>query len=69
MGLTALYNFNENDTSNVRDYSGNGNHSTGITGTLVIQNSDIGKEGVFDETDKITLPVLDEVFDGHNNWS
>lgn len=58
MGLVALWNFNEDDAATVHDYSTNAGHSTATAG-LTIQNSAIGKEGVFDgTTTEIGLPAI-----------
>jgi len=45
--MIAIYNFNENDATNVYDYSGNGNVVSAITGFSVV-DGDLGKAGVFD---------------------
>lgn len=50
-----VYNFNENDTATVRDYSENGNNGTG-TGLTISDSTEVGKECVFGSlTDSIDL--------------
>lgn len=65
MSLIHLITFNENSLSTVRDYSTNGNDSTGVTG-LSIMTSGVGLAGQFSAGDNVNFGDINAL-DGLTN--
>jgi hypothetical protein len=68
MAVSLAYNFNENSTTTIRDYSSNGNDGT-ATGITLANSTRVGKDAVFtDSTNSIDLGGI-SYLDGVSNGS
>ncbi len=58
-GLVAYYNFNDGSTTNVYDYTGNGNLITGgnIVSTISLLDTSYGKAYTFNGTRNLITPI------------
>jgi hypothetical protein len=55
MAVSLVYNFNENDTATIRDYSSNGNDGTGSGISIAASTDSIGNDATFGGTDSVNM--------------